>query len=209
MVFRLGGLSFVVDQAAPHNIAAVRLRHSIVLWTPMASTRLFVTTSTPERRKIAKMQTSTTKRDAIRRRRKPTSRPARYRRHQGKGAGGWHCSGRRSRHPGLRLRFGGGEAPQRFLLYTFAASSSWSASAPPDAHCIAQGPFTDASLRKNRHQNRRFVRTPSSRRQNSVLQSFQVSNTPALLNRSKRFQMLFQLPNRFGSARQEMLWTEK
>jgi hypothetical protein len=36
-----------------------------------------------------------------------------------------------------------------------------------------------------------------------------VSNTPALLSRSKRFHTLFHLPNRSGSARQEILWTEK
>jgi len=35
--------------------------------------------------------------------------------------------------------------------------------------------------------------------------SKKVSNTPALLNRSKRLQTLFHLPNRSGSARQEML----
>ena len=33
------------------------------------------------------------------------------------------------------------------------------------------------------------------------------SNTPDRLSRQNRFQMLFQLPNRSGSARQVMLWT--
>jgi hypothetical protein len=37
----------------------------------------------------------------------------------------------------------------------------------------------------------------------------EVSNTPDLLSRSKRFHTLFHLPNRSGSARHEMLWTEK
>jgi hypothetical protein len=39
--------------------------------------------------------------------------------------------------------------------------------------------------------------------------SKKASNTPALLNRSKRFQTLFQLPNRSGKARQRMFSTVK
>jgi hypothetical protein len=35
------------------------------------------------------------------------------------------------------------------------------------------------------------------------------SNTPARLNRQKRFQMLFHLPNSTGRARHVMLWTVK
>ena len=35
------------------------------------------------------------------------------------------------------------------------------------------------------------------------------SNTPVRLSRQKRFQMLFQLPNRSGNARQVTLWTAK
>ena len=35
------------------------------------------------------------------------------------------------------------------------------------------------------------------------------SNTPDRLSRQNRFQILFQLPNRSGSARQVMLWTVK
>ena len=40
-------------------------------------------------------------------------------------------------------------------------------------------------------------------------ESKNASKTPALLKRSKRFQTLFHLPKRSGSARQVMLWTVK
>ncbi len=39
--------------------------------------------------------------------------------------------------------------------------------------------------------------------------SKQSSKTPALLNRSNRFQTEFYLPNRVGKARRMMLWTQK